>query len=55
MTSAEKRFFEKLQEVAIRAAEMRQENDMLIKENDFLKKQNFELIRQIQPKRVILE
>lgn len=55
MNYREKQFLDKLQEVAIGAAALRERCDNLEKENEYLKKQNLELIRNIQPKRIITE
>lgn len=49
------KFIEKIQEIYIGVAALRERCDNLEKENEFLKKQNLELIRNIQPKRIITE
>lgn len=40
-------------DLVICATALKEERDMLLKENDFLKKQNLELIKCMQPKRII--
>lgn len=55
MNYREKQFVEKIQNIAIGASALRERCDMLEKENEFLKKQNLELIKNIQPKRIITE
>lgn len=55
MNYREAKFIEKVNEIAIGASALRERCDNLESENAFLKQQNLELIKALQPKRIITE